>query len=85
MKKRGWRQCTPRQDDPTITAEPWVDFSSGYIQRSAHLFAQQGSRVPWRLHQNYARDILMLRHGRVDDGVMVFGNPAGACPPAPVA
>ncbi len=75
MRKHRFRQCTPRQNDPTISAEPWVDFSSGYIQRSVHLFAQQGSRIPWKLHQNYARDILMLRYGKVDDGVMAFTNP----------
>ena len=57
---------------PSITAEPWVDFSSGYIQRSLHLFPKQGSKTPWKLHQNYARDIMTLRFGRIDDGVMEF-------------
>ena len=85
MTKHSHRQCTPQQNDPTITAEPWVDFSSGYIQRSAHLFAKQGSRVPWKLHQNYMRDILMLRYVKVDDGVMAFGNPAGDRASTPMA
>ena len=40
---------------------------------------KQGSRLPWKLHQNYAFDIMMLRYGRVDDGVMEFrGAPATA-------
>jgi hypothetical protein len=51
---------------------PWVDFSSGYIHRSLHLFPKQGSQLPWKLHQNYARDILTLRLGRIEDGVMEF-------------
>jgi len=72
MRKHGYRQCTPRDADPGLSAEPWVDFSSGYIQRTLHLFPKQGSKAPWRLHQNYARDILMLRYGRVDDGIMEF-------------
>jgi hypothetical protein len=37
-----------------------------------HLFPKQGTRAPWRLCQNYPRDILLLRYGRVDDGVMTF-------------
>ena len=78
MKKRGQRQCTPRNTDPTITEEPWIDFSSGYFQRSLHKFPKQGSRAPWKLHQNYARDIMMLRFGRVEDGVMEFSNPPSA-------
>jgi hypothetical protein len=32
--------------------------------------------VPWKLHQNYARDLVMLRHGTVDDGVMEFSDSA---------
>jgi monooxygenase len=75
MRKHGYRQCTPRNADPELTGEPWVDFSSGYIQRSLHLFPKQGSKPPWRLHQNYARDIMTLRFGRIDDGVMEFSNP----------
>ncbi|MFZ1908606.1 MAG: NAD(P)/FAD-dependent oxidoreductase [Burkholderiales bacterium] len=72
MQKHGYLQCTPRNADPELAGEPWVDFSSGYIQRSLHLFPKQGSKPPWKLHQNYARDIMTLRFGRVDDGVMEF-------------
>ncbi|HKS58519.1 MAG TPA: NAD(P)/FAD-dependent oxidoreductase [Steroidobacteraceae bacterium] len=72
MDKHGYRQCTPRNVDPSLAVEPWIDFSSGYVQRSLHKLPKQGSRVPWKLHQNYAFDIMMLRYGRVDDGVMEF-------------
>ncbi len=75
MQQHGHRQCMPRNTDPGITPGPWVDFSSGYLQRSMHLFPKQGSKLPWKLHQNYPRDILLLRWGKVDDGVMVFGAP----------
>ena len=34
MQKNGLRQCTPRLDDPDMERLPWVDFSSGYIQRA---------------------------------------------------
>ncbi|MFY9317812.1 MAG: NAD(P)/FAD-dependent oxidoreductase [Burkholderiales bacterium] len=78
MKKHGYTRCTPRFDDPSVTAVPWVDFSSGYIQRKLHLFPKQGSKAPWKLRQNYALDIMTLRFGRIDDGVMEFtGAPAG--------
>jgi hypothetical protein len=43
-----------------VTRAPWLDLSSGYVQRSLHLFPQQGSRPPWRLHQNYLRDLRVL-------------------------
>jgi monooxygenase len=79
MDRHGYRQCTPRRTDPSITEEPIIDFSSGYVQRSIHKFPKQGSKVPWKLHQNYARDLVTLRFGRVDDGVMEF-LPAAASP-----
>ena len=75
MSAQGLRQCTPRNIDPTVTEQPWIDFSSGYVQRSLALFPKQGSRAPWKAHQNYARDIMTLRWGKLDDGAMLFSNP----------
>jgi monooxygenase len=72
MQKHGYQQCMPRNVDPAVTEEPWIDFSSGYVQRSLHTLPKQGSKIPWKLYQNYAFDIMMLRYGRVDDGVMEF-------------
>jgi hypothetical protein len=74
MDKTGQRQCTPLNNDPSVTERAWVDFSSGYFQRALHKLPKQGSKLPWTLHQNYARDILLLRFGKIDDGVLVFSN-----------
>ena len=65
MDRGGWRQCTPRNVDPTLSEEPWVDFSSGYIQRALAQQPKQGSKRPWKLYQNYALDLLSLRYGSV--------------------
>jgi len=75
MDRLGLRQATPRNRDPSIGQQPWVDFSSGYIQRSIDRFPKQGTKRPWKLYQNYALDILNLRFGRLDDGVLEFSNP----------
>jgi monooxygenase len=72
MKAHGLTQCTPRNTDASMTEQPWVDFSSSYFARSVHLFPKQGSKAPWKLHQNYPKDIMQLRYGKVDDGVMQF-------------
>jgi cation diffusion facilitator CzcD-associated flavoprotein CzcO len=74
MQKHGYTRCTPLNRDGLVSAEPWVDFSSGYFQRSLHLFPKQGTKAPWRLSQNYPHDILTLRFRRVDDGVMEFSG-----------
>jgi cation diffusion facilitator CzcD-associated flavoprotein CzcO len=75
MDRHGHRQCTPRRDE-SVNEEPWIDFSSGYVQRAADRLPKQGAKAPWRLHQNYALDLLALRFGRLDDGVMAFGSPS---------
>ena len=80
MDRTGLRQATPRRNDPTITEEPWLDFSSGYVQRSIEAFPKQGNKAPWKLHQNYAADIITLRLGKLDDGVLEFSNPEPAQP-----
>lgn len=72
MDKHGYKQCMPRNVDPTVTEVNWLDFTSGYVQRSVAKMPKQGSKRPWKLYQNYALDIVTLRLGKVDDGVMVY-------------
>ena len=72
MDARGYGYCTPRRRDPSITEEPAVNFTSGYIQRASDVLPKQGSKKPWKLHQNYALDLLNLRFARIDDGTMEF-------------
>ena len=74
MAKGGYRQCTPVQDDPTMATEPLLDLQSGYVQRAQALMPRQGDRAPWRLYQSYPRDLVSLRHGKVDDGVLSFAR-----------
>jgi monooxygenase len=82
MDEHDYVQCTPTNTDPSIVGEPFIDLTSGYVQRAIELFPKQGSRPPWRLHQNYARDIVSLRYSTLDDGVLRFSR-AGT-PAAPV-
>ena len=72
MDQHGYAQCTPRMNDPEVTPEPAIDFNSTYVLRALHTLPQQGSKTPWRVHQNYVKDLSMLRYGRVDDGAMEF-------------
>jgi monooxygenase len=74
MDRHGYRQCTPRVPDASLPREPFLDLSSGYVLRSIESLPKQGARAPWRLHQNYARDILMLRHGTLEDEGIEFSG-----------
>lgn len=72
MDEHGYKSCTPRLNDPTVEREPALDFNSGYVLRALDSLPSQGSKMPWKLHQNYFRDVSMLRFGRLEDGTMEF-------------
>jgi hypothetical protein len=75
MDANGYEECRPRERDPAMPEEPFIDFSSSYVLRSIDKFPKQGAKAPWRLYQNYALDILSLRFGSVvDDGVEFSRN-----------
>ena len=47
--------------------EPFLGLSSGYVTRSLDQLPKQGGRAPWKLHQNYIRDLVLIRRGPVQD------------------
>ena len=84
MQRHGLERVMPRLNDATVQPEPWVDFSSGYFQRAMDRFPKQGSKKPWRLYQNYVRDLLALRWSALEDGVLEFRKiQPGAKPTSP--
>jgi len=74
MDRHGYRSATPRRRDPTVTEEPLIDFSSGYVRRGIDRLPRQGSVAPWKAYQNYALDLVLLRHRAVDDGSLDFAR-----------
>jgi hypothetical protein len=76
MDRTGLKICEPENHDPALSEEPWLNLSSGYIQRVADKLPKQGSKVPWKMHQNYVLDIMSLRFGSVDDGILKFRGAA---------
>ena len=71
MDKHGLASATP-VSDAVIETRPFLDFTSGYVQRAIDIMPRQGAKAPWRLSQNYLRDLLMLRYARIADGTLEF-------------
>jgi monooxygenase len=86
MARTGTQIATPK-GDPSVQELPWLDFSSGYVQRALDVLPKQGATKPWKLYQNYALDMVTLRFGKVDDGTMKFekAHPVAANANAPQA
>ena len=76
MDKRGFATVAPRVEG-ALERRPVIDFSSGYVQRAQGLLPSQGDRPPWIVPQNYVRDALGMRFGRID-AALEFGTGAAA-------
>jgi cation diffusion facilitator CzcD-associated flavoprotein CzcO len=72
MERTGVAAAVPTRD-AGVQEEPFLDFQAGYVLRALDQFPKQGSAAPWKVHMDYARDLLMLRRGPVTDGMRFFG------------
>jgi monooxygenase len=75
MDKQGFKQVTPHLDDPEVEDLPLLNLSSGYVLRAMDRFPRQGSKLPWRLYQNYLFDMMMIRYGSIKDDALKFKQP----------
>jgi monooxygenase len=78
MDANGFRVATPKAPGPAVEIEPIIDLKSGYVLRSLDKLPKQAAAHPWRLHQNYAQDIRLLRKGPIDDEIELSRGPAAA-------
>jgi monooxygenase len=86
MDEHGYAQAMPLAPDPSLPREPFIDFNSGYVVREIHNFPKQGPRAPWRLYQNYPRDIRLLKRGDLqDEGIQFSRAPSTERELAPAA
>ncbi len=69
LDRYGFRAAVAERD-PSVPEEPFMDFTSGYVQRALHLLPAQGAREPWRLRQSYLHDRRLLRRAPIADGVL---------------
>jgi hypothetical protein len=81
MDDKGVRQCTPRlrPEDTGMKARRFIDeedFSPGYMERSMASFPRQGDREPWINSQDYYIEKDTLPGCELEDGVLIFDNPA---------
>ncbi len=74
LDAHGLASCRPHRSDASVREAPLIDFSSGYVQRAKDRIPPQGTRAPWKLHQNYFRDRALMGRGKVDDGVLEFAK-----------
>ena len=67
MDKKNYSFFMPKIEKQNMNITPLLNLNSGYIHRSSHLFPKQGSKLPWKLYQNYFFDYTMLRINKIRD------------------
>jgi monooxygenase len=81
MQAKGFDACVPvAGEGVTASGEMFLNLSSGYVQRAAASLPQQGTRKPWRMYQNYLRDILSLRFSSLRDSALRFTRSGAPSP-----
>ncbi|SCL36621.1 Predicted flavoprotein CzcO associated with the cation diffusion facilitator CzcD [Micromonospora nigra] len=80
LDRTGQQVATPLPP-PDGELAPIIDLTAGYVLRSVDALPKQGARAPWRLHQNYPRDVLLMRHGRLADEGVRFSQAGTASRP----
>ncbi|SFQ71524.1 Predicted flavoprotein CzcO associated with the cation diffusion facilitator CzcD [Amycolatopsis arida] len=87
MDRHGYTQVVARArpDDRAEESAMGSALRSGYIRRGDAVIPRQGTRKPWKVLNDYYRDAVLLRRGRIEDGVLRFGRTAapGARPAEP--
>ena len=74
MDRRKFRSAVPNYIEGAFPERPLVTLSAGYVQRAISDLPKQGTTHPWTLRNNFPRDAVALRFGKVDDGSIRFAR-----------
>ena len=72
MDRHGHAICAPRLGGAEPERRAMLDFSSGYVRRALGSLPAQGPKAPWRVHQNYLKDLAQMSLRPVTDAAMEF-------------
>lgn len=72
MKRANVEVCTPRFPHETMEKIRLLDFDANYILRAADKLPKQGTSGPWKVEQNYIRDLMALGYGSPKDKYLEY-------------
>jgi monooxygenase len=81
MDKENKAICVAAHEPGKVEVEPFLDMSSGYIQRAKSLLPKQGRLAPWKLRQNYFLDLVQMKAAKLEDGTLKFMDAGTTVPP----
>ena len=72
LDKKGMDYFCPEAGEDVAAEGDFLDLTSGYIQRVAHMLPKQGSKDPWINTQNYLKDLFQVRFKSIEDSDLKF-------------
>ena len=78
MDKKSVKKVVPISDSEVPETSFIANFSSGYIQRGLATAPKQGTKKPWRVHQNYILDLISLGSKQFNNGALKFSSPGSS-------
>ncbi len=72
MKGNNFSMVVPQFDYENQKTEPLLDFNSNYVLRANDILPKQGSKAPWKVYQNYIKDVFSLKYADVKDKYLVY-------------
>jgi monooxygenase len=81
MDANGFQAVVAERSVSSVEERPFIeDFNPDYMLRVLDWMPKQGSRPPWRMNQNYLRDLRLIRHGKVADENLRFAQSPARSP-----
>jgi len=74
MDRHRYKTCRPVCDPASLEPRPLLNLTSGYVMRAAANLPKQAAQEPWLIRQNYVLDMLTMKLGRMEDGILRFGS-----------
>ena len=71
MERGNYATVTPSLNGD-VEEVPLLDFDAGYVLRARDQMPKNGDRLPWKNYQDYIRDFIGLRLGRLRDKELEF-------------
>ena len=73
MDKKGLRKVVAVNKDSSITPQPFINLQSSYVKRAKDIITlQNGSRLPWKLYQNYSLNLVIFKTSTFKDKALEF-------------
>ncbi len=72
LKDNNYTVCVPKFNPDKIKTERLLDFDAGYVLRAIKFLPKQGDKAPWKVYQNYFKDLFSLKYGKANDEYLTY-------------